>query len=148
MSGNRRTNIINIATPPHGTQERRSVYRYSVVQDNAWLGWWEGRAFQSTAAKIVDLSLRGALFTVDAFPPKDQPVWMCPPGIASNEEWIEVKVIGAKKRLFGPREVRVTFRKVFPYEIFKAVVYGPDILNAPVLQPPWMPEEAEERDWW
>ena len=52
-----------------------------------------------------------------------------------------------KKQIFGPREVRIAFRKVFPYEIFKAVVYGPDTFqNAP--QPTWVPEDADERDWW
>jgi hypothetical protein len=148
MSSNRKTSSINLATPPPGTQERRSVCRYSVVQDNAWLGWWEGQAFQSTAAKIIDISLRGALFNVDAFPPKGQPVWLCPPGLASTEEWIEVKVVGEKKRLFGPREVRVAFRKVFPYDIFKAVVYGPDSMKASEPQATWTPVESEERDWW
>ncbi len=135
------------AVPPPGTTERRSVYRYSVVQENAWLGWWEGTAYRSTAAKIIDISLRGAMLTVESFPPKDQPVWFCPPGVSTNDEWIEVKVIGSKKKLFGPREVRVAFRKVFPYEIFKAVVYGPDSYTA-APQTTWFPENPDERDWW
>jgi hypothetical protein len=118
-----------------------------VVLDNAWLGWWEGQAFQSTAAKVVDISLRGALLNVDAFPPREQPVYFCPPGVSSQEEWIEVKVIDSKKRLFGPREVRIVFRKVFPYEIFKNMVYGPDSLPKVETQA-WLPEDADERDWW
>ena len=147
MSVYKRTNRSADANPPPGTQERRSVCRYSVVQENAWLGWWEGQAYQSTVAKIVDISLRGALLTVDSFPPKDQPIWFCPPGLSSNDEWIEVKMIGTKKKLFGPREVRIAFRKVFPYEVFKAVVYGPDSFQE-VVPPTWLPEDADERDWW
>ena len=147
MSFRNRTNFKAEAIPPPGTQERRSVYRYAVVQDNAWLGWWEGQAYQSTAAKIVDISLRGAMLTVETFPPKEQPVWFCPPGVSTNDEWIEVKMIGQKKKIFGPREVRIAFRKAFPYEIFKAVVYGPDSFqNAP--QATWVPDDTEERDWW
>jgi hypothetical protein len=118
-----------------------------VVQDNAWLGWWEGQTFQNTAAKIIDISLRGALLNVDAFPPKDQPGWLCPPGMSANDEWSEVKLIDSRKKLFGPRELRVAFRKVFPYEIFKAVVYGPDSFKT-AEQPAWLPLDADERDWW
>jgi hypothetical protein len=131
-----------------GDQERRGVCRYSVIQENGWLGWWEGQAFQNTAAKIVDISLRGAFFTVDAFPPKGQPVWFCPPGTTEQDEWLEVKVITAKKRLFGAREVRVTFRKAIPFDVFKAVVYGMNASGAPEPTVPYLPEDAEERDWW
>jgi hypothetical protein len=133
--------------PPPGTRERRSVCRYSVVQDSAWIGWWEGQTYQTTAAKIIDISLRGALLHVDTLPPKEHAVWFCPPGITANDEWIEVKTINLRKRLFGAREMRVAFRKVFPYEIFKAVVYGPDAIRT-VEQPAWVPEDATDRDWW
>ena len=67
--------------------------------------------------------------------------------MSANDEWIEVKLIGTKKKLFGPREVRVSFRKVFPYEIFKAVVYGADSLQK-AAPPAWEPEDTSERDWW
>lgn len=133
--------------PPSGTGERRSVCRYSVVQENAWIGWWEGQTYQTAAAKIIDISLRGALLHVDTLPPKDLPIWFCPPGITANDEWIEVKTINLRKRLFGAREIRVAFRKVFPYEIFKAVVYGMDSLQD-FKSPAWQPEDAAERDWW
>jgi hypothetical protein len=138
---------LSLATPPAGVRERRTVCRYTVVQENAWLGWWVGQDFQNTAAKIVDISLRGARLTVDAFPPKDQPAWFCPPGVTATDEWVEVKIIETKKRLFGSREVRLAFRKVLPYELFKAVVYGPDAFKGsdPIS---WIPEDAEERDWW
>ena len=147
MASNRKSNPLNTAAPPPGTQERRSVCRYSVVQDSSWIGWWEGQAFQSTAAKIIDISLRGAMLTVDAFPPKDKPIWFCPPGVLASDEWIEVKMISSRKKLFGPREVRIAFRKAFPYEVFKAVVYGPDSFKS-AETPAWMPLEADERDWW
>jgi hypothetical protein len=147
MNPNRRLSQATPNTRPSDAAERRSVCRYSVVLDSSWLGWWVGEAFQSTPAKIIDISLRGALLNVDTFPPKDKPGWFCAPGVTNQEEWIEVKLVGSRKRLFGPREVRVAFRKLFPYEIFKTVVYGPDAfpnLDAPA----WLPENAAERDWW
>jgi hypothetical protein len=117
------------------------------VIDHAWLGWWQGEAFQNTPAKIIDISLRGALLNVESFPPKGQSAWFCPPGVTTQEEWIEVKLVDMKKRLFGPREVRIAFRKVFPYEIFKTVVYGPDsfVDLAPAT---WVPDDSVDRDWW
>jgi hypothetical protein len=147
MSADRALRKPSYSAPPAGTRERRSVCRYSVVQEDAWLGWWEGQEFQSTPAKIVDISLRGARLTVDTFPPKDQAVWFCPPGVQTTEEWVEVKVIAMKKKLFGPREVRLAFRKVLPYEHFKAIVYGPDAVKD-ATEPACVPEEAQERDWW
>jgi hypothetical protein len=147
MSSSKRSAHKETPVPPAGIQERRSVCRYAVVQDAAWLGWWEGQAFQNTTAKIIDISLRGALLTVETFPPKDRVLWFCPPGTSANEEWIEVKLIGSKKKLFGPREVRIAFRKVFPYEIFKAVVYGQEALQHTSL-PKWLHEETDDRDWW
>jgi hypothetical protein len=133
--------------PPSANQDRRTVCRYSVVLSDAWVGWWQDEAFQTTPAKIIDISLRGAKLHVGAYPPQDQMVWFCPPGVTAQEDWIEVKVVGMKKRLFGPRELRVAFRKVFPYEVFKSVVYGPDAFKA-VQVPTWVPEESDERDWW
>lgn len=147
MAINRKSNQVYIAAPPSGTVERRSICRYSVVQDSSWIGWWDGQVFQNTASKIIDISLRGAMLNVEAFPPKDKTIWFCPPGVSATDDWIEVKLIDARKKLFGAREVRIAFRKAFPYEIFKAVVYGPDSFKA-VEQPAWVPIEADERDWW
>jgi hypothetical protein len=146
MSLLRRYNMTPPAVPPPGTRDRRSVCRYSVVLDKAWIGWWEGQSFRYSGARIVDISLRGALLHIEKFPPNGQPVWLCPPGVTSQEEWIEVKLIDARKKLFGPRVLRLAFRKVFPYEIFRNVVYGPDVFQT--VPQEWLPEDACERDWW
>src|SRR5438067_7945485 len=78
--------------------DRRGVCRYSVVQTEAWLGWWEGQIFRSTSAHVVDISLRGCMMTVDKLPPKDHSVWFCPPGTTPSE-WIEATLIESKRRL-------------------------------------------------
>lgn len=135
---------------PHGApvasvDDRRNICRYTVVQTKAWLGWWEDQEFRSTSAHLVDLSLRGCMMTVDRLPPPDQPVWFCPPGTTPTD-WIEAKLIEAKRRLFGPRIVRLSFPKPFPYETFKSVVYGPDALGGQFASNKWIPES--ERDNW
>lgn len=114
--------------PAMDPEDRRSVCRYPVVQTKGWLGWWEGPTFRSTDARLVDISLRGCMMTVDRLPPEGQPVWFCPPG-TNPSEWIEANLIEAHRRLLGPRVVRVAFLQPFPYETFKNLVYGPEALT-------------------
>ena len=145
--GTRRDPVISaVARPPNGIQERRTVCRYAVVQSNGWLGWWVGQEFLSTPAEILDISLRGAMLIVESFP-TGLVLWFCPPGMPADDEWMEVKLIATKKRLFGPREVRIAFRKVFPYEVFKALVYGQEPSQIPETNT-WLSQEPESRDWW
>ena len=125
--------------------DRRSICRYTAVETRAWLGWWEEQEFRSTDARIVDISLRGCMMTVDRLPPKDQPVWFCPPG-TSPVEWIEARLIESKRRLFGPRVVRIEFHKPFAYDVFKHLVYGPDALGGQISTLEPVPES--ERDYW
>jgi len=125
--------------------DRRSVCRYGVIETEAWLGWWEGQTFRSTSARVVDISLRGCMMTVDQLPPKDLPVWFCPPGTTPSE-WIEASLIESKRRFLGPRVVRVSFRNPFPYETFKNLVYGADAISRSTPASNWVPEP--ERDLW
>jgi hypothetical protein len=137
-----------ISTPwvPPGLDDRRSVCRYSVARNHAWIGWWEGETFRHADAELLDISLRGARLIVTALPPPSQSVWFCPPSTApaaSPSDWLEARVIEARKRWLGPRLVRLIFRKNFPYETFKAVVYGPEGVGGyrPHL---WIPEGIKE----
>ncbi len=101
MSINRRSGHLQDAAPPGGADERRASCRYAVAAARGWIGWWEGPQFRHVAAAIEDVSLRGARLSVERFPPAGQPVWFRPPGGVSDE-WLEVRIIEAKKRLFGP----------------------------------------------
>ena len=115
--------------PASNVDDRRRICRYSAVETQAWLGWWEGQEFRSTNARLVDISLRGCMMTVDQLPPKEQSVWFCPPGTTPSE-WIEAKLIESKRRSLGPRVVRIAFRASrSPYETFKHLVYGPNALG-------------------
>jgi hypothetical protein len=126
------------------------------VEPRAWLGWWENEQFQSTPAEVSDLSLRGCRMTVGQFPTTNGSVWFCPSGTglgmsatATSSDWIEAKLIESRKRLFGPRVVRIAFRRSFPYEIFKAVIYGRSRSGGTMPQL-WIPEVnvTDDRDWW
>ncbi len=129
---------VQPSTLPSGQDDRRSVCRYTVVLDQCWLGWWDGATFITTAGRIVDLSLRGALLEVEALPATEQSVWLCPPG-TSTPEWLEARLVQSKKKLLGPRHVRIAFLRIFPYEYFKALVYGSGSSS-----PRQVPEKAEE----
>jgi hypothetical protein len=145
MSDPKRMNHTTHGSREAGGDDRRGVCRYGVVEARAWLGWWEGPEFRSTNAHLTNISLRGCMMTVDQLPPRDQPVWFCPPG-TTPAEWIEAKLIESKRRLFGPRVVRIAFRNPFPYETFKHLVYGPDALGGHMQAQEWVPES--ERDYW
>jgi hypothetical protein len=114
--------------PPVGTGERRASCRYAVAAARAWIGWWEDSQFRQVAADIEEVSLRGARLIVERFPPDGRPVWLHPPGGASDD-WLEVRVVETKKRLFGPRQLRVAFCKALPYEVFQAVFSGPNAVG-------------------
>jgi hypothetical protein len=123
VSIHRRSGREHDISLPLGVDERRASCRYAITDARAWIGWWEGPQFRHVAADIEDVSIRGARVSVERFPPEGQPVWFHPPG-AAPDGWLEVRVVEAKKRLFGPRQLQLVFRKTFPYEMFKAVVYG------------------------
>jgi hypothetical protein len=125
--------------------DRRSVCRYSSLETRAWLGWWEGEEFRSTDASLVDISLRGCMMTVDRLPAQGETVWFCPPG-TTPAEWIEAKLVESRRRLLGPRVVRIEFRNPFPYETFKHLVYGPDALGGKNAGGEPAPES--QRDYW
>jgi hypothetical protein len=156
MSVSRKSGRGTTAEPHAGADDRRAVCRYAVVQPRAWLGWWEGEQFLSTPAKVSDISLRGCGMIVEQFPTSQGSVWFCPSGTgtgssatATSADWIEAKVIESRKRLFGPKVVRIVFRRSFPYDIFKAVVYGPARSGGTMPQL-WVPvaNVTDDRDFW
>ena len=145
MSAPKKASYNPNAARASSSDERRSICRYKAIETRAWLGWWEGQQFHSTNARLVDISLRGCMMTVDRLPPADQAVWFCPPGTTPSE-WIEARLIESKRRLFGPRVVRIAFLKPFSYETFKHLVYGPDALGGQITMDGWVPES--QREYW
>ena len=131
---------------PSSRDERRQACRYPVVNDQAWLGWWVSQAFVNTPARILDISLRGAKMTVEIVPPPELDIWFCP-HVVKPPQWIEAKQVPAKKRIFESRKVRIMFRKIFPYETFKALVYGIEARRGYELPYLVLPEEDDCDHW-
>jgi len=128
---------------------RRGIYRFPAALGRAWLGWWRVEEFHGTLAEIRDISLRGARLIVETLPPVGTSVWFHPPSLgtlssAPADEWLEARLVEARKSLFGPRLVRVEFVKGIPDELFQAMVYGPGAVG--FLQPrSWPVEHAGGR---
>ena len=75
-------------------------------------------------------------------PPQGSAVWFCPPGTTPND-WIESKLIEAKRRLFGPRVVRLAFQSPFPYETFKTRRVRPRCARRPAVREQMDPESED-----
>jgi hypothetical protein len=142
----RDTNPEQCSGCPSSHGERRRSCRYTVINDQAWLGWWAGQAFVNTRARILDISLNGAKMTIEIVLPPELDVWFCPRGV-NPPEWIGAKQIAAKKRIFESRVVRIMFRENFHYETFKALVYGIEARQGYELPHLVLPE-ADDRDYW
>ena len=140
------TDPMRVSSPPVGHDDRRSGQRYSVVADQAWVGWWHGPSFVTTPVHILDLGLRGALLQTDSPPSPQAAVWFCPPWTA-NPEWLEATVVEAQSTPAGRTDVRIAFRRILPYETFKRIVYGDGECGTSAVEPPCpAPECDREHD--
>ena len=102
---------------------RRGSERFAVAEDQAWLGWWEGRIFRKTPATLLDISQGGAKLTVEFSPPRRSTVWVCLEG-PRQTAWVEGVMLDAVKLPDGHAEIRMAFREVCPYSFFEVAVFG------------------------
>lgn len=115
------------SAPP---EERRRSPRYIVGNNRVWLGWWTGESeFVTTAARIVNISLGGALISPENPPPQDRPCWLCL-GVPEPVDSVELNVIEVMTTRQGQFGVRAQFREPCPYGFFKAVVEGTEPVPA------------------
>ncbi|MDR3632428.1 MAG: hypothetical protein P4L84_01250 [Isosphaeraceae bacterium] len=145
MDAERESNPIRSSSLPEGQEDRRGGSRYNVVEDQSWLGWWDGPSFVTTPSRILDLSLRGALLHVEALPGPGKAVWFCPP-TAATPDWLEATVVQSRNTPHGPAEARIAFRRLLPYETFQSLVYGNDRLGPPDVETHWAAAEFEPDD--
>jgi hypothetical protein len=102
---------------------RRQTERYAVAQDQAWIGWWEGRLYRKSPAVLIDISSGGAKLIAKYPPPRRSTIWICVAG-QHQTEWVEGTSLDVLHAQDGSAEVRVSFRDVCPYAFFEVVVYG------------------------
>jgi hypothetical protein len=122
---------------PMCPSEQRASQRYAAMAGRSWLGWYEGSNLRQTAAWILNISASGCLIAADAPTPGDRSVWLRLDNPAVPD-WTEVRVVGEQKTDTGLLALRLVFRGTCPYEMMKAVAFGP-------AQRPPAPEPA--RSW-
>ena len=132
------------------TANRRIWERYAVAEDQAWLGWWEGRVYRKSPAIMLDISEGGARLVAETAPPRRATVWVCIAG-RHKTEWIEASVLGVSRDDDGSSVIRMAFREACPYAFFEVAVYGypAQIELTPTRQPvEACPTDPSGRDWW
>ncbi len=102
---------------------RRQHERYAAAEDQAWLGWWEGRIYRRSPSTLINISHGGAKLIAELPPPRRSSVWVCLDG-PRRTEWIEAEVIQVIRRPDQSAEVRIAFRELCPYTFFEVAVYG------------------------
>ena len=97
--------------------------RYAASEDQAWLGWWEGRVYRKSPATLLNISHGGAKLIAEVTPPRRSTVWICLDG-PRRTEWIEAGVLSVARLQDQSAVVRVLFREICPYTFFEVAVYG------------------------
>jgi hypothetical protein len=106
---------------PH---EQRASLRYPAVGGRSWLGWYEGSYFRQTPAWILNISATGCLIAADAPAPPDRAIWLRLDD-AAVPDWSEMRVIDHQRTNAGLLATRLVFRHTCPYDLMKAVAFGP-----------------------
>jgi hypothetical protein len=128
--------------------ERRNAVRYTVVDNQAVIGWSEGEQSLQTPAYLKSISQSGAFLETEKPVPPGTSVWVRLERPATTD-WTEASVIDSPRTpgllLFRkPRYyVRLKFSSVCPYEVFKAATHG-DSLTA---RAEGVSPEFDNRDW-
>lgn len=103
--------------------DRRLHERHTTAEDQAWLGWWEGRVYRKSPSTLLDISHGGAKLIAEFAPPRRSTVWICLDG-PRRTEWVEAEALQVNRLQDQTAEVRVSFREVCPYSFFEVAVYG------------------------
>ena len=131
--------------------DRRNAHRYALARADIHLGWWQGQQFQTTAARLRNLSVFGALVQLEegAVGPAGVKAWIC---LASQsaKHWVQAEVVEVSPEVpESPCLARLKFLDAFPYESFKTAVWDdglargkPASPNAGDTPPPCQDEDS------
>jgi hypothetical protein len=109
------------AIPP--VPNRRETERFGPADDQAWLGWWEGRIYRKSPATLINISQGGVKLIAVTAPPRRSTTWICLEGMHQTE-WVEGQVLEVSRRPDGFADVRLGFCELCPYAFFEVAVYG------------------------
>ena len=103
--------------------DRRNSQRFVPIEDQAWLGWWEGEEYRKTPATIIDLSQGGSKLVVRDSPPRRSAAFVCLAG-PNRTDWIQGGVLEVRRLSSGESEVRIAFVELCPYSFFEVAILG------------------------
>ncbi|CAN5895975.1 hypothetical protein BH23PLA1_BH23PLA1_22380 [soil metagenome] len=106
-------------SPNEAYDDRRREPRHEAIEDRSWLGWWVGLEFVAIAARLLDISQRGAALSTPEPPPVGKPVWLCLQGPRWSGS-AEGVVLGQSPidPEGGHYRVRLEFEEPCPEELF------------------------------
>jgi len=116
--------------------DRRNAHRYALARVDIRLGWRQGEQFQTTSARLRNLSVAGALVQLDdgAVGPAGVKAWICLAN-QSAKHWVQAEVVEVSSELpESPCLVRLKFLDAFPYESFKTAVWDDGLVRG---KPAW-----------
>lgn len=128
--------------------ERRNAVRYTVLDNQAVIGWSEGEQSQESRAHLKSISHSGAFLETEKPVPQGTSVWVRLERPATTD-WTEANVIDSPRTpgLFLFRKpryyVRLRFSSACPYEVFKAATHG----NSLTGRTEGVSPEFDNRDW-
>jgi hypothetical protein len=136
--------LSNIFQGGKKSKNRRQAQRYSPSDElNVCLGWNQGTEYRYSTARLVNLSVSGALLQPKELPPVGQPFWLRLDD-PDTPEWIEAKIVEVKDPMLGEKVLRLVFKQDCPYAFFKAAVNG--FKPADGFMTP--PAELKHPEWW
>ena len=99
--------------------ERRTHPRLPAAANTAHLEWWQGGAYRSSVARLVDISEGGAMLIAEQRPHVSQGLWLRLRGPVETP-WIGGQVV----RVAGENTVAVAFDRPCPRDFFESAVLG------------------------
>jgi hypothetical protein len=126
-------------------KERRGAHRYPLARPEAFLGWREGTLFRTHVVSLRNLSMTGALMRVEPPCPASGTIWLAVAG-RKPANWVQGEILEAITGPEGERDLRVQLRESFPYEDFKAAIWGAEASPAAPTAPDGPSDSATKLD--
>lgn len=127
-------------------KNRRNAHRYVPEHDRCLLGWSASGPFRTVSARLVNLSVSGALIAIERaseFPGPGRV--MISLGDGDEVRWTRAELLEVVSPEEGPRQLRLRLLEPVAYEAFKATVWGEKPRTSPT---PAAPDEPAGRVVW
>ena len=111
--------------------ERRKEPRYPATHDQANVGWYHGKSYQTVPGRLEDVSGSGASLVLDDGASwEGGDVWLCLSG-SVHTEWVRGAVVAVTQIAGSAQRVRLRFHESCPFDFFKTAAWGGPKAPAP-----------------